>query len=61
MAKRAGRYRFIQAPPKASMRRRSPTSAPRLFEWLVSNEYVEPVTTIRSSRASRAKRRTGRR
>lgn len=50
MARRARAYRFIDAPPKASMRRRDPKSAPRLYEWLVDNGYAEPVTTIRSSR-----------
>lgn len=38
-------FKFIEAPPERYMRRRSPESAPRLFEWLVSNGYVEPVTT----------------
>jgi hypothetical protein len=53
MAKRGASYKFVQAPPKGSMRRRTPTSAPRLFEWLVDNGYVEPITTLRTSRAKR--------
>lgn len=46
IAERSGK-RFVKAPPQRSMRRRSPTSAPRLFEWLADNGYVEPVTTYR--------------
>lgn len=38
-------FQFIEAPPERSMRRKSPESAPRLFEWLVDNGYAEPVTT----------------
>lgn len=38
-------FKFIEAPPERSMRRKSPESAPRLFEWLVDNGYAEPVTT----------------
>lgn len=60
MVARKGRslYKFVKAPPKASMRRRSKDSAPRLYEWLISEGYVEPVS---STRASRAKRRRARR
>lgn len=35
------------------MRRRSPESAPRLFEWLVNNGYAEPVTTYSKGGARR--------
>jgi hypothetical protein len=38
-------FKFIEAPPERNMRRKSPESAPRLFEWLVNNGYAEPVTT----------------
>lgn len=38
-------FKFVDAPPERSMRKKSPESAPRLFEWLVNNGYVEPVTT----------------
>lgn len=48
MAKKA--YRFVNAPPANKMRRQSPDSAPRLYEWLVDNGYVEPVQTARSKR-----------
>jgi hypothetical protein len=41
-------FRFIDAPPERAMRRRTPESAPRLFEWLTENGYVEPIKTVRS-------------
>lgn len=44
-------FKFIEAPPERSMRKKSPESAPRLFEWLVDNGYAEPVTSYRSGRA----------
>lgn len=55
MAKQA--FRFVGAPPRASMRRRNPKSAPRLFEWLVDQGYVEPVSTYRASRPKRRRSR----
>lgn len=45
---RGRRYRFVDAPPKAVMKKRAPESAPRLFEWLVDNGYVESVSSYRS-------------
>lgn len=56
---RRTKFTFVEAPPKSSMRRKSPDSAPRLYEWLVEEGYVEPVAS--SKRASRAKRRSRRR
>lgn len=56
--RRAGAYQFIEAPPRKDMKRKSPDSAPRLYEWLVSEGYVEPVNT--GSSASRTNRRRGR-
>jgi hypothetical protein len=56
--------RFVKAPPQRSMRRRSPNTAPRLFEWLADQGYVEPVTTYRRKSDNRkatrgkSKRRT---
>ena len=41
-------FKFVEAPPQRYMRRRSPESAPRLFEWLIDNGYVEAVTTYSS-------------
>lgn len=38
-------FKFIEAPPERSMRKKSPESAPRLFDWLVDNGYAESVTT----------------
>lgn len=38
-------FKFIEAPPERNMRRKSPESAPRLFDWLVENGYVESVST----------------
>ena len=43
-------YKWVAAPPKRSMRKKTPQSAPRLYEWLIDNSYVEPVKTIKSSR-----------
>lgn len=40
-------FKFIEAPPERSMRKRTPESAPRLFEWLTENGYVEAVKTVR--------------
>jgi len=52
----SGAYRFIDAPPRKDMKRKSPDSAPRLYEWLVSEGYVEPVNT--GSATTRGNRRT---
>lgn len=52
----SGTYRFIDAPPRKDMKRKSPDSAPRLYEWLVSEGYVEPVNT--GSATTRGNRRT---
>lgn len=57
MARRGTKFRFVEPPPRGSMRRKSPDSAPRLFEWLVDNGYVEAVTTIRSKGKRKARRR----
>ena len=46
MASKTKVFRFIEEPPKRSMRRQSPKSAPRLFEWLIENEYGDYVTTV---------------
>jgi hypothetical protein len=56
-SRRSRRYKFVDAPPRTSMRKRSPQSAPRLFEWLVDNGYVEPVSSFRASRSKRRARR----
>ena len=40
-------FKFIEAPPIKSMRRRTPESAPRLFEWLTENGFVEPIRTAK--------------
>lgn len=42
-------FQFVKAPPDKAMRRQSPASAPRLFEWLVEEGYVTPVMQVRSS------------
>lgn len=56
-------FRFIEAPPERSMRKKSPASAPRLYEWLVDNGYVEAVTTYskrdRNSARNTNKARSG--
>lgn len=45
------------------MRRKAPDSAPRLYEWLVDNGYVEPVSTGgrrgKKSAAPKGRRITG--
>jgi hypothetical protein len=51
-------FKFIDAPPERSMRKKSPESAPRLFEWLVDNGYAQPVKTYGSGgKAGKAKKR----
>lgn len=55
---RTGRgERFADLPNYERMRRRSPESAPRLFEWLVDNGYIEAVPTYRRKAANRQARR----
>lgn len=49
--------RFADLPNYERMRRRSPESAPRLFEWLVDNGYIEAVPTYRRKSANRRARR----
>jgi hypothetical protein len=49
--------RFADLPNFERMRRRSPESAPRLFEWLVDNGYIETVPTYRRKSANRQARR----
>lgn len=49
--------RFAELPGFERMRRRSPESAPRLFEWLVDNGYIEPVSSYRRKSANRQARR----
>lgn len=49
--------RFAQLPAYEKMRKRSPESAPRLFEWLVDNGYIEAVPTYRRKSANRRARR----
>lgn len=49
--------RFADLPSFERMRRRSPDSAPRLFEWLVDNGYIEAVPTYRRKSANRRARR----
>ena len=49
--------RFAELPQYDKMRRRSPESAPRLFEWLVDNGYIETVPTYRRKSANRQARR----
>jgi hypothetical protein len=48
--------RFADLPNSIKMRRRSPDSAPRLYEWLVDNGYVETVPTHRRKSANRRAR-----
>jgi hypothetical protein len=43
-------FQFIEAPPVRSMRKRTPESAPRLFEWLTDNGFVEPIKTTGGGR-----------
>jgi hypothetical protein len=52
-------FKFIEAPPERSMRKKSPESAPRLFEWLVDNGYAEPVTSYRSGRGPSGRASSG--
>ncbi len=49
--------RFTDLPNYERMRRRSPESAPRLYEWLVDNGYIETVPTYRRKSANRQARR----
>jgi hypothetical protein len=49
--------RFAELPNFERMRRRSPESAPRLFEWLVDKGYIEPVSSYRRKSANRRARR----
>lgn len=56
-SKRERGERFAQLPNFERMRRRSPDSAPRLFEWLVDNGYIETVPTYRRKSANRQARR----
>lgn len=49
--------RFAELPGFDKMRSRSPESAPRLFEWLVDNGYIETVPTYRRKSANRQARR----
>lgn len=49
--------RFADLPNYERMRRRSPESAPRLFEWLVDNGYIEAVPTYRRKAANGRRRR----
>jgi len=55
MASSTRTFRFIEAPPERSMRKKSPASAPRLYEWLVDNGYVEAVTTYSKRTRSNAR------
>lgn len=50
-------FQFIEAPPVRSMRKRTPESAPRLFEWLTENGYVEPVKTVGGSSGRKKKKK----
>lgn len=50
-------FSFIEPPPINSMKRRTPESAPRLFEWLTDNGYVEPIKTVGGGRAGRGKKK----
>ncbi len=45
--------RFSDLPNFQKMRKRSPDSAPRLYEWLVDNGYIETVPTYRRKSANR--------
>jgi hypothetical protein len=56
-AKQSRGKRFADLPNYDRMRRRSPESAPRLFEWLVDNGYIEAVYTYRRKSANRQSRR----
>lgn len=56
-AQRERGKRFADLPQHEKMRRRSPESAPRLFEWLVDNGYIEAVYTYRRKSANRQARR----
>lgn len=56
-SKRERGSRFADLPNFQQMRRRSPESAPRLFEWLVDNGYIETVPTYRRKSANRRARR----
>lgn len=61
---RKGKSRFVDLPNYQKIRRRSPESAPRLFEWLVDNGYIEPVSMYKRKSVARrngANRRTRRR
>jgi hypothetical protein len=49
--------RFADSPSFERMKRKSPDSAPRLFEWLVDQGYIEPVPTYRRKSANRQARR----
>lgn len=49
--------RFSDLPNHERMRRRSPESAPRLYEWLVDNGYIEAVPTYRRKSANRRAKR----
>jgi hypothetical protein len=57
MARPAKGYRFIQQPPRADMKRKSPDSAPRLYEYLVDQGFVEPVNTVRRTNKREDRRR----
>lgn len=49
-------FKFVDEPPESDMRKKSPESAPRLFEWLVDNGYAEAVTTYSKRGGSSAKK-----
>ena len=55
-AQRERGKRFADLPNYKQIRRRSPESAPRLFEWLVDNGYIEAVPTYRRKSANRQAR-----
>jgi hypothetical protein len=55
-AKKRGN-RFADLPNFKRMRKRSPESAPRLYEWLVDNGYIETVPTYQRKSANRRARR----
>lgn len=63
MPRKPRAFKFVEAPPERSMRRKAPDSAPRLYEWLVDNGYVEPVSTGgrrgKKSAAKKGRRITG--
>lgn len=50
------RNRFADLPNFKRMRKRSPESAPRLYEWLVDNGYIETVPTYQRKSANRRAR-----